>query len=65
MVGVVLGQRIDKNLHLIYYKNNTINEAKVKYTVMKKASLTVVFGIVMLGSYLRGLMWSFLLTTML
>jgi len=35
--GVVLGQRIDKKPHVIYYAVHTLNEPQVNYTVIEKA----------------------------
>ena len=35
VVGVVLGQRIDKKPHVIYYAGHTLNKAQVTYTVIK------------------------------
>jgi len=43
-VGVVLGQRVDKKPHVIYYASHTLNDAQLNYTVTEKEFLTVVFG---------------------
>jgi hypothetical protein len=31
-VGAVLGQRVDKKLHVIYYASKTLDNAQVNYT---------------------------------
>lgn len=38
-VGVVLGQRVDKKPHVIYYASHTLNEAQLNYTVTEKSFL--------------------------
>ena len=35
-IGVVLGQRIDKKPHVIYYASHTLNDAQGSYTFTKK-----------------------------
>ncbi|XP_070020466.1 uncharacterized protein [Nicotiana sylvestris] len=42
-VGAVLGQRINKVFHLVYYASNTMNDAQVNYTVTEKELLAIVF----------------------
>jgi hypothetical protein len=36
-VGVVLGQRIDKLPHVIYYASRTLNDAQLNYSTTKKS----------------------------
>ena len=52
--GVVLGQRIDRKPHVIYYASHTLNDAQLNYTVIKKEFLAVVFGFEKFRSYLIG-----------
>ena len=54
MVGVVLGQRIDKKSHISYYVNHTLDEAQVNYTVTKKEFQAVVFVFKKFRPYLIG-----------
>ena len=42
-LGVVLGQKRDKNLHPIYYASKALNEAHKNYTVTEQELLAVVF----------------------
>ena len=35
-VGVILGQRVDKKPHVIYYTSRTLNGAQLNYTVTEK-----------------------------
>ena len=44
-VGAVLGQRIDKILHVIYYASKTLNDAQINYTTTEKELLAVVFAL--------------------
>ena len=32
-VGIILGQRVDKKPHVIYYVSHTLNDAQLNYTV--------------------------------
>ena len=52
--GVVLGQHVDKKLHVIYYATHTLNDAQLKYTVAKKEFLAVIFGFEKFRAYLIG-----------
>lgn len=38
-VGVVLGQRVDKKPHVIYYASHTLNDAQLNYSVTEKEFL--------------------------
>ncbi|KAL1223551.1 putative mitochondrial protein [Cardamine amara subsp. amara] len=51
-VGTVLGQRIDKKLHVIHYASRTLDEAQGRYATTKKKMLVVVFAIEKFRSYL-------------
>ncbi|KAG7559430.1 hypothetical protein ISN45_Aa05g010270 [Arabidopsis thaliana x Arabidopsis arenosa] len=53
-VGAVLGQRIDKKLHVIYYASRTMDEAQVRYATTEKELLAVVFAFEKFRSYLLG-----------
>jgi len=53
-VGAVLGQKIDKKLHVIYYSSRTMDDAKVRYASTKKELLVVVFTFEKFRSYLVG-----------
>ncbi|KAJ0759149.1 putative nucleotidyltransferase, Ribonuclease H [Helianthus annuus] len=51
-VGAVLGQRVDKHFHLIYYASKTLNDAQENYTTTEKELLAVVFAFDKFRSYL-------------
>ena len=51
-LGVVLGQRRDKNLHPIYYASKALNEAQKNYTVTEQELFVVVFAFKNFCSYL-------------
>jgi hypothetical protein len=53
-VGAVLGQRIDKLPHVIYYASRTLNNAQLNYSTTKKELLAVVFALDKFRSYLLG-----------
>jgi RNase H-like domain found in reverse transcriptase/Reverse transcriptase (RNA-dependent DNA polymerase) len=53
-VGVVLGQRVEKKSHAIYYASKVLDEAQVNYTTTEKEHLAVVFAINKFCSYLVG-----------
>ena len=53
-IGVVLGQRIDRKPHIIYYASNTLNDAQLNYTVTEEEFLAVIFGFEKVSSYLIG-----------
>lgn len=53
-VGVVLGQRKDKKVHVIYYGSRTLNEAQINYATTEKELLAVVIAIDKFHSYLMG-----------
>ena len=43
VVGAVLGQRVDKLSHVIYYASKTLNDAQLNYSTIEKELLTVIF----------------------
>ena len=51
-VGVVLGQRKDKKLHVIYYGSRLLNEAQLNYATTEKDLLAIVFAFDRFRSYL-------------
>ena len=53
-IRIVLGQRINKISHEIYYANHTLNEAQVNYTITEKEFLTIDFGFEKFRPYLIG-----------
>ena len=53
-VGAVLGQRIDKISHVIYYASRTLNDAQLNYLTTEKELLAVVFALDKFISYLLG-----------
>ena len=44
-VGAVLGQRIDRIPHVIYYASMTLNDAQLNYSTTEKEMLVVVFAL--------------------
>lgn len=53
-VGAVLGQRIGKASHAIYYASKTLNDAQRNYSTTEKELLAVVFALEKFRSYLLG-----------
>jgi len=53
-VGVVLGQRVGKKPHVIYYASHTLNDAQLNYTVTEKEFLAAIFGFEKFRPYLIG-----------
>jgi len=53
-IGAVLGQRIDKQPHVIYYASRTLNDAQLNYSTTEKKFLAVVFALEKFRSYLIG-----------
>ncbi|XP_073125943.1 uncharacterized protein [Henckelia pumila] len=53
-VGAVLGQRIDKKSHVIYYASKTLDPAQCNYTTTEKELLAIVFALNKFRSYLLG-----------
>lgn len=52
VVGEVLGQRIDKKLHAIYYVSRTLDQAQINYAMIEKELIAVVFTLDKFRSYL-------------
>ncbi|XP_050117637.1 uncharacterized protein LOC126595360 [Malus sylvestris] len=53
-IGAVLGQRVNKLPHVIYYASRTLTGAQLNYTTTEKELLTVVFALEKFRSYLVG-----------
>ncbi|KAL5571049.1 hypothetical protein UlMin_020646 [Ulmus minor] len=53
-IGVVLGQRKNKLLHVIYYASRTLTDAQLNYATTEKELLAVVFAFDKFRSYLIG-----------
>jgi hypothetical protein len=53
-VGAVLGQRVEKFPHVIYYANKTLNDAQLNYSTTEKELLAVLFAQDKFRSYLLG-----------
>ncbi|KAL4283785.1 hypothetical protein GQ457_16G021310 [Hibiscus cannabinus] len=53
-VGAVLGQRVGKIFHVIYYATKTLNDAQLNYTTTEKELLAVVFAFDKFRPYLIG-----------
>ena len=54
IVGAVLGQRIVKLPHVIYYARRTLNDAQLNYSTTEKELLVVDFALEKSISYLLG-----------
>ena len=53
-IGAVLGQRLEKIPHVIYYASKTLNDAQLNYSTTEKELLAVVFALEKFRSYLLG-----------
>ncbi|CAN6718900.1 unnamed protein product [Malus baccata var. baccata] len=53
-IGAVLGQRKNKEPHVIYYASRTLNDAQLNYSTTEKELLAVVFALDKFRSYLLG-----------
>ncbi|KAH9716155.1 hypothetical protein KPL71_021360 [Citrus sinensis] len=53
-VGAVLGQRVGKLPHVIYYASRTLNDAQLNYSTTEKELLAVIFALEKFHSYLIG-----------
>ncbi|KAM1265683.1 hypothetical protein ACFX2J_035340 [Malus domestica] len=53
-VGAVLGQRVNKLPHVIYYASRTLNDAQLNYSTTENELLAVVFALEKFRSYLIG-----------
>ena len=53
-VGAVLGQRVNKISHVIYYASKTLSDAQLNYSTTENELLAVVFTLEKFRSYLIG-----------
>ena len=53
-IGAVLGQRVDKVFHTIYYASRTLNEAQLNYATTEKEMLAIVYACDKFKPYLIG-----------
>nr|XP_027102729.1 uncharacterized protein LOC113723971 [Coffea arabica] len=53
-VGAVLGQRVGKAAHVIYYASQALNGAQLNYSTTEKELLAVIFALEKFRSYLLG-----------
>jgi hypothetical protein len=53
-MGAVLGQRVEKLPHVIYYASKTLNDAQLNYSTTEKELLAIVFALDKFRSYLLG-----------
>ena len=53
-ISAVLGQRVDKIPHAIYYASRTLNDAQLNYSTTEKELLAVIFALDKFRSYLLG-----------
>ena len=53
-IGAVLGQKINKEPHVIYYASKTLFDAQLNYTTTEKELLALVFTLEKFCSYLLG-----------
>ncbi|CAM8921953.1 unnamed protein product [Rhodiola kirilowii] len=53
-IGAVLGQRVDKRLHVVYYVSKVLDNAQSKYTTTEKELLAVVYVFEKFRPYLVG-----------
>lgn len=53
-MGSVLGQRVKKLPHVIYYASRTLNDAQLNYSTLEKELLAVIFDFEKFRSYLIG-----------
>jgi hypothetical protein len=53
-LGAVLGQRINKVPHAIYYASRTLNYAQLNYSTTEKELLVIIFALEKFRSYLIG-----------
>ncbi|CAL9021123.1 unnamed protein product, partial [Prunus brigantina] len=53
-LGAVLGQRVNKLPHVIYYASRTLNDAQLNYSTTEKELLAVIFALEKFRSYLVG-----------
>ena len=51
-VGAVLGQRVGKAVHAIFYASRTLNAAQINYSTTEKELLSIIFALEKFRSYL-------------
>ncbi|GJU04989.1 uncharacterized protein Tco_1121419 [Tanacetum coccineum] len=54
VVGAVLGQRVGRSAHVIYYTSRTLDSAQCNYSTTEKELLAIVFALEKFRSYLLG-----------
>lgn len=54
-MGAVLGQRIGRDPHVVYYTSRTLDNAQINYSTTEKELLVVVFALKKFHSYLLGI----------
>jgi hypothetical protein len=54
VVGAILGHRIDKLPHVIYYASRTLNDVQLNYSTTEKELLATIFALDKFRSYLLG-----------
>ena len=53
-IGTVLGQKVNKASHVLYYASHTLHDAQLNYTTTEKELLTIIFALKKFMSYLLG-----------
>ena len=54
VIGVILGQKVGRDSHLIYYASRTLDDVPCNYITTEKELYSIVFGLENLRSYLLG-----------
>ena len=53
-VGIVLGQRKECKLYVIYYASKLLDDAQINYTIIEKELLAIVYAFDKFRAYLMG-----------
>ncbi|XP_060969691.1 uncharacterized protein LOC133036929 [Cannabis sativa] len=53
-IGAILGQRVDRVFHTIYYASRTLNDAQLNYATIEKEMMAIVFACDKFRPYLIG-----------